>query len=156
MSYSFEPLLQRRKNVFNGLLRFFHALLVDLDFHLAAGQLLVDFILHGSRNFFLDIFGCAFGNRIRVFAKLLDVHAVVWVFTAHCGAHLHAVFDRRGACFIHVHIHIHFSFNNSQVYCNGKGSDGSAVAQSAKRTDRGLPHTSSEFLCLLSEGERLV
>ena len=104
MSYSFEPFLQRCKDVFNGLLCLFHALLVDLDFHFAAGQLLVDFILHGSRNLFLDIVGCTFGNSISVFAKLLDVHAVVWVFTAHCGAHLHAVFDCRGACFIVIHI----------------------------------------------------
>ena len=81
-----------------------HALLVDLDFHLAAGQLLVDFILYSSRNFFLDIVGCTFGNSISIFAKLLNVHAVVWVFTTHCGAHLHAVFDRRGACFIVIHI----------------------------------------------------
>ena len=154
MSYSFEPLLQRSKNVFNGLLRFFHTLIVDLNFHLAAGQLLVDFILHGSRNLFLDIVGCALGNSISVFAKLLDVHAVVWVFAAHCGAHLHAVFDRRGACFIHVHIH--FSFNSFQVYCNGKDSGGSAAAQSAKRIDRGLPHTSSEFLCLLLEDGQLL
>ena len=85
-------------------MRLLHTLLVDLNFHLAAGQLLVDFILHGSRNLFLDIVGCALSNSISVFAKLLDVHAVVRIFTAHCGAHLHAVFDCRGACFIVIHI----------------------------------------------------
>ena len=106
MSYSFEPLLQRSKYIFDCLLSLLHALLVDLDFHLAAVQLLVDFILHSSRDFLLDIVGCAFGNSISVFAKLLNVHAVVWVFTAHGGAHLHTVFDRRGACFIVIH---HFS-----------------------------------------------
>ena len=104
MSYSFEPLLQRSKYIFNGLLRLLHTLLVDLDFHLAAGQLLVNFIFYSSRNLFLDTVSCAFGNSISVFTKLLNVHAVVRVFTAHCGAHLHAVFDRGGACFIVIHI----------------------------------------------------
>ena len=81
-----------------------HALLVDLNFHLAADQLLVDFILHGGWDFFLDIVGCAFGNSISVFAKLLNVHAVIRVFATHGGAHLHAMLDCRGACFIVIHI----------------------------------------------------
>ena len=154
MSYSFEPLLQRSKYIFNGLLRFFHALLVNLNFHLAAGQLLVDFILDGGGDFFLDVFGCALGNSISVFAKLLDVHAVVWVFAAHCGAHLHAVFDCRSACFIIIHCSI--SFNSFQVCYSGTDACGSAAAQSAMRIDHGLPHTSLGFLCLLLEDGQLL
>ena len=59
------------------------ALLVDLDFHLAAGQLLVNFILDGGGDFLLDIFGCPFGNRVGILTKLLNVLSVVWVVAAH-------------------------------------------------------------------------
>jgi len=90
---SFEPLLQRSKYIFDCLLSLLHALLVDLDFHLSAGQLLVYFVLDGGGDFLLDIFGCSFGNRVGILTELLNVLPVVWVFTAHCCTHLHAMFD---------------------------------------------------------------
>ena len=81
-------------------------MLVDLDFHFAAGQLLVNFILDGGGDFLLDVFGCSFGNRVGILTELLNVLSMIWVVAAHCGAKLHRVFDSRCACFIVIHISI--------------------------------------------------
>ena len=74
---SFEPLLQRSKYIFNCLLSLLHTLLIDLYFHLAAGELFVYFVLNGGRDFLLDVFGFSFGNRVGILTKLLNVLSVV-------------------------------------------------------------------------------
>jgi len=90
-------------------LSLFETLFVNLDFHLIAGQLLLDFILDGSRDFFFDVFGCSFGNRVGILTELLNVLSVVWIVAAHRRTKLHTVLDSRCACSIQIHNSFSFS-----------------------------------------------